>query len=335
MGAMEHLICLHEPTDTLPTRIEITVAGEEKKTVWDAAFRGKKELTNLLHNQYGGLRFLPPDAPNIKEGNHAWQDTLDALQEHRQSRITENLEKVLERMMTAWQPPEANLRESESALLNPMDAHLVRRLHELRLDMERDGNRRLETTLDELRLNVERLETKLDAVSNNVRAKIDECNTAGLGDSQSGMLRSVAFDIACLRWPVPRLACLLPAHEEPLSEVDRSHANWTARLQGCFQRDRGVGKGTFRRELRLFLLCAHDMSLVDCGPEGQGYKVNELGGGKQRWQLRWRWSSGILRSRCALDWRFLLMKSILLSEKRWEAWYRKLSKRGRASSRRK
>ncbi|CAM9479194.1 unnamed protein product, partial [Sphacelaria rigidula] len=34
-----------------------------------------------------------------------------------------------------------------------------------------------------------------------------------------------------------------------------------------------------RRKLRLFFLCAHDLSLAECGPDGQGYEVTKL--------LRW------------------------------------------------
>ncbi|CAM9664146.1 unnamed protein product [Sphacelaria rigidula] len=264
MEAMEHLICLHEPTDTLPTRIEIAVAGEDKM-VWDAAKRAKEELEKLLHDQYRGLRFFPPRSSNIKEGKDAWQDTLDGLEEHRQSKIYQNLETVLDKMMPAWQPPDTSLQESESVLLNRIDAVLEQRLHELRRDVERDANQRLQ-----------RLQTKLDALSNSMGARINRLKTDGLGDSSTVMLRNVAFDIACLRWPVPRLACLLPAHEGVLLESDRSYQSWNARLQSWFQNGRVVSKGMFHRDLRLFLLCAHDRSLVDCGPGGQGYEVKEL-----------------------------------------------------------
>ncbi|CAM9300333.1 unnamed protein product [Sphacelaria rigidula] len=259
----EHLICLHEPTKTLShARIEVTVAGDDKATVWDPAFNAKEALTSLLHHEYGGLRFVPPNDPIIKEGKDAWQDTLDGLQEHLQSWINKNLEKVLDKMMAACQPPEANPWESESAILNRIDATLVRRLHELRLDVERDVHQRLEKNVDTL--------------LNTVGAKIDRLTTGGLGDSERGMLRNVAFDIAYLRWPVPRLACLLPAHEGALSEVARSYSSWSVRLQRWCHGGRVDGKGIFSRKLRLFLLCAHDMSLVKCGPGGQGYEVKEL-----------------------------------------------------------
>ncbi|CAN0005427.1 unnamed protein product, partial [Sphacelaria rigidula] len=281
MDGLEHLICLHEPTDHRPTRIEITVAGREEPTIWNPAFRAKDALTHLLQDQYRGLRFFPPGEPNTRGGNDAWQDTLGDLQEHLQSRIHKNLEDVLDKMIPAWQPPETSLGESESVLLNLINASLVRRLHELRLDVERDAHQQLETKFDELRLNIEgdadqRLQTKLDALSTSMGAKINGLKMDGLGDSSMAMLRNVAFDIACLRWPVPRLACLLPAHEGVLLESDRSYQSWNARLQSWFLDGMVVSKGVFRRDLRLFLLCAHDKSLVDCGPGGQGYEVKEL-----------------------------------------------------------
>ncbi|CAM9581938.1 unnamed protein product [Sphacelaria rigidula] len=282
MGGREHLICLHEPTDTSPkTRIEITVAGEDQATLWDAALDAKKTLAQLLHHRFKGLQFEVQRQPNTMKGVDAWLDTLDGLQEHLQSWMMKNLEKVLDMMMPASQPPVTSLAESESALLNRIDANLVRRLHELRLDMERDAHQRLQTQFNELRLNVERdahqrLQTKLDALSSSIGAKIDGSKTDGLGDSATAMLRNVALNVACLRWPAPRLACLLPAHQGVLSENDRSYQSWNARLQGWFQSGKVVRKGMFRRDLRLFLLCAYDMSLVYCGPGGQGYKVKEL-----------------------------------------------------------
>lgn len=88
MGRREHLICLHEPTDTLPARTEINVTGSDKPTVWDAGFRAEDELRKLLREPYGGLRFVPPGNPDIREGRYAWEDTLGRLEEHLQSLVT-------------------------------------------------------------------------------------------------------------------------------------------------------------------------------------------------------------------------------------------------------
>lgn len=164
--------------------------------------------------------------------------------------------------MAAWQPQDVGRREVIPTLLNRMDADLARRLHELRLGIERDAS--------------QRLEMNMDALLNRVGATIERSPTDGLNYVERGMLRNVAFDIACLRWPVPRLACLLPAHEGNLSDSERSYLSWSARLPKWCHRGRKVDKGIFSRKLRLFFLCAHDMSLAECGRGGQGYEVKEL-----------------------------------------------------------
>ena len=86
MRGREHLICLHEPTDTTPdTRIEIIVAGDEQTMLWDAALDAKKTLTQLLDDRYKGLQYQVQREPNAMKGAGAWQDTLDGLQDHLQS----------------------------------------------------------------------------------------------------------------------------------------------------------------------------------------------------------------------------------------------------------
>lgn len=85
-GEMEHLFCLHKPIATLPGRIQITVAGKDKLTVWVPALRAKDALVQFLHRHLRGLRFIPPGAPVVKGGNAAWQQTLEKLQDHLQSR---------------------------------------------------------------------------------------------------------------------------------------------------------------------------------------------------------------------------------------------------------
>ncbi|CAM9744681.1 unnamed protein product [Sphacelaria rigidula] len=84
------------------------------------------------------------------------------------------------------------------------------------------------------------------------------------------------LDIACVRWPVPRLACLLPNHDGTLNDGDRSYPRWSNRLRAWCRDGKKAGRGHISRKLRLFFVCAHDYSLTECGPNGQGYKVKQL-----------------------------------------------------------
>lgn len=82
-----------------------------------------------------------------------------------------------------------------------------------------------------------------------------------------------------LRWPIPRLACVLPApksEEKSFEERDRSFEEWSSVLRKWCLDGKKKGKGIVKRELRLFFLCPQDMSLVECGPAGQGYEVSNL-----------------------------------------------------------
>ncbi|CAN0209118.1 unnamed protein product [Ectocarpus sp. 6 AP-2014] len=93
------------------------------------------------------------------------------------------------------------------------------------------------------------------------------------------ILRGVAQDVAFLRWPIPRLVCVLPAPEkgrEPLTEIDRSFEKWSALLDGWVRSGKKGGRRCATRELRVFFLCPQDMSLAECGRGGQGYEVKEL-----------------------------------------------------------
>lgn len=165
-------------------------------------------------------------------------------------------------MIAAWKPLRADQRESDRTLLDHIGVDLAQRLHELRLDVQRDARRRLEMGVG--------------ALLSSLAAEIDRLARDELSNPGRGMLRNVAFDIACLRWPIPRFSCLLPAHEGVLPEADRSYSSWSARLWSwCHSRTKVSGRmvGT---KLRLFFLCAHDLSLAKCGPGGQGYEVKTL-----------------------------------------------------------
>ncbi|CAB1119512.1 unnamed protein product [Ectocarpus sp. CCAP 1310/34] len=93
------------------------------------------------------------------------------------------------------------------------------------------------------------------------------------------MDRSMRQDVAFLRWPIPRLVCVLPAPEsgaKPLEEGDRSFEQWSATLRNWCLGGKRTGKGFATRKLRMFFLCPYDRSIAECGPGGQGYEVTEL-----------------------------------------------------------
>lgn len=173
--------------------------------------------------------------------------------------LKRRLEVMLDSVLEACEAREAGRVESEARAFNRMDGNLVRRFHDLRLDVE-------ETT--------ETLGDRMEALLNDVGAKIAAMSPGGLSDEQ--VLRKLGCDVASLRWPVPRLVCLLPKYGEILSEDDRSYSSWSARLKTWCNEGKKEGKGKLSRKLRLFFLCAHDLSLAECGHAGQGYKVKEL-----------------------------------------------------------
>lgn len=79
-----------------------------------------------------------------------------------------------------------------------------------------------------------------------------------------------------IRWPIPRLVCVLPAPESgeaPLQESDREFGQWSAVLEDWCRGGKRKGKGRATRKLHMFFLCPHDMSLAECGPDGQGYQA--------------------------------------------------------------
>lgn len=77
--------------------------------------------------------------------------------------------------------------------------------------------------------------------------------------------------------------CVLPAREggaKPLDERDRSFEEWSTVLQKWFSEGQKLGSGVVTRRLRLFFLCPLDMSLAECGPDGQGYEVSSATDGR-------------------------------------------------------
>lgn len=79
-----------------------------------------------------------------------------------------------------------------------------------------------------------------------------------------------------LRWPIPRLVAVLPLGRgrKPLTELERSFDEWSAKLQEWCLGGKKDGKRFATRELRIFFLCPYNMSLAECGPTGQGYEVS-------------------------------------------------------------
>lgn len=71
--------------------------------------------------------------------------------------------------------------------------------------------------------------------------------------------------------------CVLPAperDEKPLEDRDRSFKEWSGVLRQWCDGGKKKGRRFATRKLRLFFVCAQDMSLAECGPEGQGYEVS-------------------------------------------------------------
>ncbi|CAM9209821.1 unnamed protein product [Sphacelaria rigidula] len=255
MNGREHLVCLHEPVAGTVARIEISIAGSTRETVSDHGLATMEALSKLLSDRYPGLSFDASGDPQFMEGTEAWKDSFDSLQAHlerRADQLQQGLEVALENILDA-----CRAREQEQ-MSKKIDT-LVQNLHNVRLRLDRNDPQPLGDIVDTL---VRELGAKIDG--------------GGLRDTERQILRRVSLDMACLRWPVPRLACLLPKHEGTLSDDDRSLSRWSDRLRAWCGDGNRAGRGMVRRKLRLFFICAHDYSLAECGPNGQGYKVKQL-----------------------------------------------------------
>lgn len=82
----EHLVRLREATDH--AKVEIVVAGSDKETVYNNAFKVKDACFKLLQDRYGGLLFDSPGDPESM-GSESRQRLLDGVQ---------NLDRKMERM---------------------------------------------------------------------------------------------------------------------------------------------------------------------------------------------------------------------------------------------
>lgn len=83
------------------------------------------------------------------------------------------------------------------------------------------------------------------------------------------------FVFGMCRWPIPRLVCVLPAPENE-KELDRSFEAWSAKLKEWSAGGKIAGRGIATQKLRVFFLCAQDLSLAECGPKGQWYEVSTI-----------------------------------------------------------
>ncbi|CAM9664047.1 unnamed protein product [Ectocarpus sp. 4 AP-2014] len=105
-------------------------------------------------------------------------------------------------------------------------------------------------------------------------------------DADTGAIKQREFLVAMLMKvrsegiDTPRQACFLPewnfAESRGLSEHEQTPEVWVMRLHEWWEDDFKQGKGVFWKKKRLFLLCAHTHRLVPCGPNGQGYDIQQL-----------------------------------------------------------
>lgn len=105
-------------------------------------------------------------------------------------------------------------------------------------------------------------------------------------DADAGAVKTRDFLVAMLMavrlegFDTPRQACVLPpwkfAKVRGLSEDEQSPKVWLKRLDEWREEGFKEGKGFFKKRKRLFLICAHTHRLVPCGPNGQGYDIQQL-----------------------------------------------------------
>ena len=77
----------------------------------------------------------------------------------------------------------------------------------------------------------------------------------------------------------PRYACLLPgnyAQPHGLSDELRRPEVWKKNVEEWRESDLEAGKSVWKKQMRLFLICAHTHQLVPCGHNGRGYDVQRV-----------------------------------------------------------
>lgn len=113
----------------------------------------------------------------------------------------------------------------------------------------------------------------------------DQCVARGVDadDGVMGKLDSLVTMMMAVRregFDIPRRACVLPpwkfAEAHGLSEAEQSPEVWVKRLEEWREDDFKEGKGFFKKKKLLFLVCAQTHRIVPCGPNGQGYDIQQL-----------------------------------------------------------
>ena len=150
-----------------------------------------------------------------------------------------------------------------------------------------EGSSRVFQEIAQLRRLVGDVQTQLEQQHQDVRGWFgtkDQRFAHGI-DSDDGVMGKLDFVVSMLMavrgegFDTPRQACVLPpwdfAQDHGLSEAERAPEVWVKRLQEWLKDDCKGGKGFFTKKKRLFLICAHTRRLVPCGPNGQGYDIQQ------------------------------------------------------------
>ena len=103
--------------------------------------------------------------------------------------------------------------------------------------------------------------------------------------ADDGVMGRLDFIVAMLMetrregFDTPRRACVLPpwkfANAHGLSEYEQEPEQWVKRIKEWQDDDFKDGKGFSIKKKRLFLVCAQTNRLVPCGPNGQGYDIQQ------------------------------------------------------------
>eukprot|EP00903_Cladosiphon_okamuranus_P009447 g9006.t1 len=155
---------------------------------------GYLRVLKLLVERYPGLQFNASMHPTYMSGPDAWQDSLDALQRDLLEKIDENLKDVLQRILGSF-----------GAQSTVVDEALTKRLSSLRSDMQHDVSLQLDSHAQEAVVGVdERVRESLSKM---------KLGSDASSSTERRILTRVARNVAFLRWPIPRLLCVLPVPE--------------------------------------------------------------------------------------------------------------------------
>ncbi|CAB1120871.1 unnamed protein product [Ectocarpus sp. CCAP 1310/34] len=169
--------------------VEVNIAGDAEKDVYDTGFAIKKLIVRLLEKRYPGLDFDPEANPTLMKGKEAWQETRAALRGDLVEELERNLEAVLRRILEPSSNPGDGLAESNTLIPKLIDGALAKRLTSLCSDMQLDVNRKLNETTMEIVAGVEQV----------VQANLSNAAVVGLRPSERNILVGVARELALLR----------------------------------------------------------------------------------------------------------------------------------------